>query len=220
MNLIYLIIISIIPGLLWVYFFYRKDKYEPEPVYLVLRLFLYGALLVIPVGLIEAPFANLIAQPPDLLTLLGVSIFVIGLVEEVGKFAVVWYAVYHSDEFNEVMDGIIYSISVALGFAAVENLLYAVVFGFRVGIVRAVVTSLVHASFSGIMGFYLGRAKCEERPNLIIIGLVQVVLLHGIYDFLILGGLVSNYIIFGIILLLYFYLMSLITKALEVSPFK
>ncbi|MCK8828375.1 PrsW family glutamic-type intramembrane protease [Natroniella acetigena] len=220
MNLIYLIIISIIPGLLWVYFFYRKDKYEPEPVYLVLRSFLYGALLVIPVGLIEAPFADLIAQPPNLPVLLGVSIFVIGLVEEVGKFAVVWYTIYHSDEFNEVLDGIIYSISVALGFAAVENLLYAVVFGFRVGIVRAVVTSLVHASFSGIMGFYLGKAKCEKRSSLIIVGLVQVVLLHGVYDFLILGGLVSNYVMFGIIILLYFYLMSLITKALEVSPFK
>ncbi|MCK8816074.1 PrsW family glutamic-type intramembrane protease [Natroniella sulfidigena] len=220
MNLLYLVIISIIPGLLWVYFFYRKDKYEPEPVRLVLRSFLYGALLVIPVGLIEAPFAGLIANPPSLTVLLGLSIFVIGLTEEVGKFAVVWYTIYDSDEFNEVMDGIIYSISVALGFAAVENLLYAFVFGFRVGVVRAVVTSLVHASFSGIMGFYLGKAKCEKRSNLITIGLVQVVLLHGIYDFLILGGLVPNYVMFGIIILLYLYLTHLIRKALQVSPFK
>ncbi|GAB6099995.1 PrsW family glutamic-type intramembrane protease [Halanaerocella petrolearia] len=220
MSLFWLLVLSLLPGLLWVYFFYRKDKYEPEPTRLVLLAFLYGALVIIPVGIIEYPFSNLIANPPNLLILFMLSVGVIGVVEEVAKFAVIRYTIYDSEEFNEVMDGIIYSISAALGFAAVENLLYTIVFGFQVGLARAVVTSLVHASFSGIMGYYLGRAKCEENSSLILQGLVQVILLHGIYDFLLLGGLIPNYFVYGMVVILYLYLARLINSAVESSPFK
>ncbi|WP_027339395.1 PrsW family intramembrane metalloprotease [Halonatronum saccharophilum] len=220
MRLFWLLLISFLPGLLWVYFFYRKDKYEPEPKRLVLLAFFYGALVVIPVGIIEMPFAPLISQPPNLMVLLLLTIGVIGLVEEFGKFAVIRYTIYNSSEFNEVMDGIVYSIAAGLGFAAFENLLYAYVFGYQVGLIRAIITSLIHASFSGIMGYYLGRAKCEGKPNLIYIGLIQVILLHGIYDFLVIGGMLPNYGVFLLVALFYIYLAQLIKMALLASPFR
>lgn len=212
--------VSLVPGLLWVYFFYRKDKYEPEPVRLILLAFLYGALAVIPVGLVEYPFSDLMSRPPNLVVLLFLTIGVIGLVEEVAKFAVIRFTIYKSDQFNEVMDGIIYSVSAGLGFAAVENLLYTGLFGYQVGLSRAVITSLLHASFSGIMGYYLGRAKMEENSSLIYFGLVQVILLHGVYDFLVLGRFISSYVVYALVAILYIYLLRLINSAVEASPFK
>ena len=220
MNLFWLLVVSLLPGLLWVYYFYRKDRYEPEPANLVIKAFIYGALAVIPVGLIEAPFAKLISNPSNLLTLMFVTIGIVGLVEEVAKFAVIRYTIYNSDEFDEVVDGIIYSVAAGLGFAALENLLYTYVFGFKVGIIRAIVTSLIHASFSGIMGYYLGKAKLESKPALIWTGLLQVIILHGLYDFLIISGLVSNYLVYGMVIAFYIYLVSLINRAVELSPFK
>ena len=220
MNLFWLLVVSFVPGLLWVYFFYRKDKYDPEPIGLVLKSFLYGILAVFPAVLFEYPFSKIIAQPPNLFVLLLLTILVIGLVEEVMKYVVIRYTVYKSDEFNEVVDGIIYMVSAALGFAAFENLLYSSVLGFKVGLIRAFITSLVHASFSGILGYYLGRSKLEERPNLVYIGLVQVVLLHSLYDFLVMGGLISTSFVVVLVVLLYFYLAQLIKKALQTSAFK
>ncbi|GAB6138111.1 PrsW family intramembrane metalloprotease [Halanaerobaculum tunisiense] len=220
MNPFLVLAVSLVPGLLWVYFFYRKDKYEPEPVRLILLAFLYGALAVIPVGLVEYPFSDLMSRPPNLVVLLFLTIGVIGLVEEVAKFAVIRFTIYKSDQFNEVMDGIIYSVSAGLGFAAVENLLYTGLFGYQVGLSRAVITSLLHASFSGIMGYYLGRAKMEENSSLIYFGLVQVILLHGVYDFLVLGRFISSYVVYALVAILYIYLLRLINSAVEASPFK
>lgn len=220
MNLILLLAVSIGPGLLWVYFFYRKDKYDPEPISLVLKSFLYGILAVFPAVLFEYPFSQLIARPPNLFVLLILTILVIGLVEEVMKYIVIRYTVYKSDEFNEVVDGIIYLVSAGLGFAAFENLLYSSVLGFKVGLIRAFVTSLVHASFSGILGYYLGRTKLEGKTHLVYIGLVQVVVLHGVYDFLVMGNLISTVYVIGLVVLLYFYLAFLIKKALRRSTFR
>lgn len=220
MNLFWLLVVSFGPGLLWVYYFYRKDRYDPEPIALVLKSFLYGILAVFPAVLFEYPFSKLIAQPPNLFVLLVLTILVIGLVEEVMKYVVIRYTVYKSDEFDEVVDGIIYLVSAGLGFAAFENLLYASVLGFKVGLVRAFVTSLVHASFSGILGYYLGRAKLENKPHLIYIALAQVIILHGLYDFLVMGNLISTFSVVGLVILLYFYLARLISKALQMSTFR
>ncbi|WP_018249237.1 PrsW family intramembrane metalloprotease [Orenia marismortui] len=220
MNIFWLLFVSLLPGLLWVYFFYRKDRYEPEPAALVLKAFIYGALAVVPVGFIETPFARSISNPSNLFILLLLTIGVIGIVEEFAKFAVIRYTIYNSEEFDEPVDGIIYSVSAGLGFAALENLLYTYVFGFQVGLIRAVITSLVHASFSGIMGYYLGKAKIEKQSSLIYKGLISVIILHGVYDFLIMSGLVSNYIVYSMVGLFYVYLIILINRAVEASPFK
>ncbi|SJZ33923.1 Protease prsW family protein [Selenihalanaerobacter shriftii] len=183
---------------------------------------MYGALAVIPVGLIELPFANQINNSASLIKLFILTTVVVGLTEEFFKLIVVWYGLYKSEEFNEVMDGIIYSISAGLGFAVVENLLYTVVFGYKVGVVRAFITTLVHASFSGIAGYYLGLAKMGRGSEirLISIGLIQVALLHGIYDFLVVGNFISMGGVAITVLMLYIYLVKLIKRANSMSPFK
>ena len=111
MNLIIFILISIIPAFLWVWAFYRRDVAEPEPKDMILRLFIYGALSVIPAAFLESPFRGFIRESTPLPLLLITSIFVVGLVEEGVKLLAVFVGAYNNHEFNEVMDGIIYSVT-------------------------------------------------------------------------------------------------------------
>jgi len=70
------------------------------------------------------------------------------------------------------MDGMIYMISAALGFAATENVGYMMGFGFSVGLLRAILSYLGHVSFSAILGYYLAKSKLEPRDNWLWIGFV------------------------------------------------
>jgi RsiW-degrading membrane proteinase PrsW (M82 family) len=220
-GLIPLIIVSFFPGILWVWFFYRKDKYQPEPISLVMKAFVYGAISVFPAAFVEAPFRPFIAgEAPDIVRLFIVTTLVIGLVEEMAKFIAVRLAVYDRQEFNEVVDGIIYAVAAGLGFAAVENLFYSARFGITVGLFRAFITDLAHASFSGIVGYHLGLAKFHKGSTTLLLGkgLAIAISLHGIYDFLIIQGLVPP--AFGIIMVFatYFYLDRKISEARMASP--
>ncbi|HHV62032.1 MAG TPA: PrsW family intramembrane metalloprotease [Firmicutes bacterium] len=222
-GLIPLLIVSFLPGLFWVGFFYKKDRLEPEPKKLIIRTFLYGALAVFPAAMIETPFRPLIRLGQlNLVLLLPVTILVVGLVEESLKLLATWISVYDSPDFNEVMDGIIYSVSSGLGFAALENLLYAGAFGVAVGLVRAVITCLAHASFSGIAGYYLGRARFDhDRAQYFVIkGLTLAVVFHGVYDFLILGGILPPSFAVVMVAGVYLYLSRKLALAESLSPFK
>ncbi|MCK4259750.1 MAG: PrsW family intramembrane metalloprotease [Halanaerobiales bacterium] len=221
MTLIGLFLVSIVPGIFWVWYFYRQDYLDPEPWGLVFRSFVVGALTVIPVSIITTPFAGAAKRPDNLLGLLFVTIFIIGITEEVFKFLAAYLSVYRNKEFNEVMDGIVYVVTAGLGFAAVENLIYTMAYGYKVGAIRAFVTSLAHAGFSGIVGFNFGMARChpEKSKFYIFYGLVWASLLHGLYDFFVLSGIFNFYITVGVVLLMQIYLARLIRHAEKISPF-
>ncbi|MFW6377576.1 MAG: PrsW family intramembrane metalloprotease [bacterium] len=205
---------------MWVWYFYRQDKYDPEPVKLIIRDFAWGILIVLPAGLLESPFSDLLNNQASILELLFGTIFIIGLIEEGLKSYTVYKLHYNHPEFDEPVDGIIYGVTVGLGFAAFENLFYTVLFGFKVGLMRAVLTSLAHASFTGIFGSYLSRAQNEDNIKLAWYGFVLVAILHGIYDFLVIGGFIGLFSTILIILGLNLYLASLIRNTTENSPFK
>ena len=222
MHLIWLFLVSIVPGIFWVWYFYRQDHLDPEPWPLVAISFMMGIFAVIPVSIIETPFANELERPDSLFRLFLVLIFVVGLPEELFKFLAAYISVYRNREFNEVMDGIVYVVTAALGFAAAENLLYAAAFGIKVGAIRAIVTSLAHAGFSGIVGFYFGMARCNPKRSkyYLTIGLTIGILLHGIYDFFVITKIFNFFVTIGVVLALQLYLARLIKRAEHLSPFK
>ncbi len=185
-----------------------------------MRDFIWGLLIVIPAGLLEAPFGDFLHPQTPLLLLLFGTIFIVGFIEEGIKSLAVYKLHYQHPDFDEPVDGIIYGITVGLGFAAFENLFYTVLYGYQVGIARAVLTSLAHASFTGVFGFYLSRAQHEDNKTLIWAGFLLVAFLHGIYDFLVIGGFIGIYSTIIIIGVLQGYLASLINHTTENSPFK
>jgi protease PrsW len=212
--------VSIFPGILWVWYFYRKDRYNPEPGRIIIRDFIWGILVVIPASLVESPFGQyLTPQTPLILLFLGTILFV-GIVEEGAKSYAVYKLHYDHPEFDEPVDGIIYGVTVGLGFAAFENLFYTMLFGYRVGLFRAVLTSLAHASFTGIFGYYLSLAKQKNRRALLFYGFLLVSFLHGFYDFLVISEIMGFFYTIIAIFILQAYLVSLIRGTREKSPFK
>ena len=144
-----LLVLAIAPAIFILWYVYRKDCYEPEPLRLVVQVFLLGGLSVIPAAVIEYPF------PFGIIT----SSVVAPFVEEMIKFCVVFFFVYRLPEFDEPVDGIVYAAAAGLGFAAVENIFYVLEGGIAVGVLRAIASVPGHMIFSCIWGFALGTAK-------------------------------------------------------------
>lgn len=144
---------------------------------------------------------------------------VVGLGEEFFKLAAVYLAVARSEEFSEPMDGIIYAIAVAIGFSVVENVLYISAFGLVVAPLRGTIATLAHIAFSGLAGFFLGKAKFSQRPlPILATGLFVSALAHGLYDFLLITHLASPFVLVLAILGLQYLLLVAIQKAVKSSP--
>ncbi|OUM97754.1 MAG: hypothetical protein BAA04_03215 [Firmicutes bacterium ZCTH02-B6] len=217
-----IVIATLIPGLLWLLFFYRRDRFEAEPPWLVLRAFVYGSVSIVPAIAVELPFQRFLVAPSSEADRLLVIFVVVGLGEELAKFAATYLAVWHSRHFNEVMDGIVYAVAAALGFATVENVVYTSVFGLHVAPARALVASLAHACFSGVMGFYLGWGRLSaSRPGpAIAFGIGVAAALHGAYDYLLLSGWAPPAVALAMVAGLYALLSRKIRQAVRLSPFR
>ena len=89
------------------------------------------------------------------------------MTQEFLKYAAVRFSVYYAADFDEAIDGIIYTTAVAVGFAVVLNINFVVSSGgvnLGSGAIRIVLTTLAQASFAGVVGYFLGRMKFEKRP--------------------------------------------------------
>lgn len=173
---------GIAPGVALLSYFYLKDEYGVEPIKTVFRAFLSGFLIVFPIM-----FVQYIANQESMITTPFIEAFVTSsLLEEFGKWFLMFYIVYQHVDFDEPYDGIVYGAAVSLGFATLENIFYLIAFGLEQAIVRALLPVSSHALFGVIMGYYIGKLKFSstKKPRLLIFSLLMPVLLHGIYDFI------------------------------------
>lgn len=183
------VVLALVPALVWLVFFYLQDVREPEPKGLVLAVFVLGALVGQAVGI---PLVEQVYRTPQwfgaspLYHILG-AILVTGFVETFLVYAAVRYTVYNAAEFDERVDGIVYTTAAALGYATVVNINYVVQSGgvdLVSGILRIAETALAMAAFGGLLGFFLGRCKFEDEPLWWMpAGLVLVAVLDGLFTY-------------------------------------
>ncbi len=163
------VILAVVPAALWMVFFYRQDRLEPEPKQYIAGVFILGMLLC---NAVAIPVINQIFKvnrwlTTDALTYIAGAILIVGVVQEFLKYAAVRYSVYMTPEFDERIDGVVYGTAAGLGFATMLNVHYVVENGgvdLYMGIIRIAITTLAQASFAGITGYFLGRAKFEVEP--------------------------------------------------------
>ncbi len=184
--------VAFAPAIFWLWYFFRKDKLNPEPLRLIRNSFLWGMAAVIGAGLIEAPVAAVAANP------LLLAVVVAPIIEELLKFAVVRWSVYKRVDFDEPIDGVVYATAAALGFAAAENVIY-VFQAYAEGMEAVATTSLIraflsvpaHALFSAMWGYALGFAKFSDPPfakKLIKRGLLIAIGFHAVFNLVCLSG--------------------------------
>lgn len=183
-SLPFAIALAALPAVGLILYFNRLDKKRPEPRGLIVKSVLFGFVAVLPAIVIELILGAFLPRGMGPWVAAAVNGFLVaGLVEESVKFLFVNGVFYKRREFDEVADGIVYTACVSLGFALVENVMYA--FDGNWGYVlllRSVTAVPMHAAASGIMGYYIGLSKSGGRDRRAA-GLACAVLIHGAYDF-------------------------------------
>jgi RsiW-degrading membrane proteinase PrsW (M82 family) len=179
-----LLALAIAPGIAIALYVYFRDKYEKEPLSLLLKTFAAGVLVVVPTALTEQFLFGTFSMDDSIAAAAVRNFLFIGLTEEFWKFAGLYIVAFIRPDFNEPFDGIMYAVMVSMGFATAENILYVMNGGLHVAVARMFTAVPAHASFAVLMGYFVGLAKFRHRHAPFLgLGLALAVLFHGGYDF-------------------------------------
>lgn len=187
-----------IPSLSWLAFYLKKDLH-PEPKYLIFKTFLMGIIMAPLAVAAQWLFRDAILNYlPNYDVRTSVWFFLwAAFIEESVKFLVIKFVILHDSEFDEPMDAMVYMISSALGFAAIENIL--VLFqaaangtdaAIQIWLLRFVGATLLHAVASAMVGYFLALSwfYAHHSGKLITLGIGVATVLHLIFNVLLLGG--------------------------------
>lgn len=195
----FLLLAALVPAAFLMVQVYRLDRIEKEPAGLLLKLVLFGALSGMVAGAIEGALTRVldVTLGGDMLRLVLENFLAVALVEEACKRWVVLKFAWNHPAFDYRFDAVVYCVFSALGFAALENILYVAEYGFAVAVSRALLSVPGHCFFAVYMGIYLGQAKMAERAmqryyielpdespgQYLRASLLVPTLLHGFWDF-------------------------------------
>ncbi|HZF39404.1 MAG TPA: PrsW family glutamic-type intramembrane protease [Blastocatellia bacterium] len=228
-QIIFVTLLSLTPCALWLWYFSSRSPYK-RPAWRVLGLTAaLGALATYP-----ALRLNLIGQSLFIdffgrtrLSHVLVLFFVIGPIEELLKFLVVYFYAYRRKEFDEPLDGVIFSATAALGFAAIENVIYLARNDPTLVLLRGPLSNPGHALFSALWGLSLSKAKAapnmlRARAPVVARGFLMASLLHALFDLLLLAAAEINVGFFGLLIAvmvaLFFWVRSRIKFHTDTSP--
>jgi protease PrsW len=253
-RIILFTVFGIMPSLLWLAYYLRKDIH-PEPKKTVVRIFLWGVFVTLPVFFIQIGMTKilnsisldlglynldyLLRMPLLSLGIIEVIIvsaywfLVIALSEEFFKYLVIKTKVIGSPDLDEPVDIMLYMIIAALGFSALENILYLFTpigqLSFNELVNRTIIISIIrflgatflHTLCSGVIGYFLAMSFCEPKKKVLYVagGIFFATALHGLYDFSImtLEGYAKLLIPIIILAVLIYYVFNGIEKLKELK---
>ena len=209
-TILFALLGGVLPALLWLWFWLKEDKARPEPRGLLILTFVLGMVSVlfaiffenIAVKFLTGEFfsALILNSPLDFLLRESYSIAIAaGPIEELVKYAAVALFVLGREANDEPIDAIIYMITVALGFAALENTLFllnTLVHGefidtILTGNLRFFGATLLHTLASAVVGSALAISFYKTTAIRIvstIIGIVIAIILHSLFNFFIIAS--------------------------------
>jgi len=179
---------GILPALLWLWFWLREDKARPEPRGLIILSFVAGMLVIGPVILLE--------QSAALISAGSVTLILWASIEEIAKYSVGFLVVLRRKANDEPIDAIIYMITIALGFAALENTLFLsnplfsgnIIDGILTGNLRFLGATLLHTLTSAIVGAGMALSFYKSKMTkkiFVTIGIILAIVLHSLFNFFI-----------------------------------
>lgn len=187
-------IVGLLPVPLYLTIILWIDRYETEPPWLLAFTFFWGATVAVFGSLIlntvnEAIVSNLLGASVG--GFFGVTISA-PLVEETFKGAVLFLIFFwQHDEFDGVVDGIVYGSLVALGFATIENFLYygrAAQEGQTLSLflLRGGLAPFSHPLFTSMTGIGLGLSRQSDNKLVKwlapLVGLLAAMFLHFVWN--------------------------------------
>ncbi len=169
---------------------------------MILKVFVFGMLSTFPVLILNIAVGyslSLLGVPFHIIMFVSI-VFVAAITEELAKYLVIKFSVLKSPDCDEPTDLMIYAITAAMGFAAIENVIFLfpgkeVLFGstslflmqeiFTGSLIRFVSGTFLHALTAGVMGYFLALSikYSTNGRKIILAGLGTAALLHGLYNF-------------------------------------
>ncbi|MEK7669157.1 MAG: PrsW family glutamic-type intramembrane protease [Patescibacteria group bacterium] len=215
---------GILPALLWLWFWLKEDRLHPEPKSRILIVFLVGMAAVF----LVLPLEKFVF----LATSSNISLFTIILwasIEELTKYVVAYFAVLRKRVVDEPIDAIIYMITIALGFSALENALFLfnIIDGglFTQSIItgnsRFLGATLLHVASSAAIGVMMGLSYYQKplvKKLFLLAGICVSILLHTTFNLLIIKLENNLFFIFAGIWVLIVLLLVLIEKVKKINP--
>jgi len=188
-----LLLAALLPAIILLVRVYRLDTIEKEPSSLLWKLILFGAISGVVAGGVEWLLLTILGQffhEADLAYLIIENFVIVAGTEELCKRFPVKKFAWNNPAFDYRFDAIVYCVFSAIGFAALENVLYVMQYGFSTAVTRALLSVPGHFFFAVYMGLYLGEAKEAERRGFegrrnyfMKCSLFVPMLLHGFWDF-------------------------------------
>ena len=188
----FLVLVAVLPALFLIRMVYRADRVEKEPKGLILKLVFFGVLSTFSAIILEYLgewiLDGFVAYSDPLYNVIYYFIIIAGA-EEISKYVFLKLGSYKNSAFNCMFDGIVYAVTVSLGFALFENILYVFEGGLSVALLRAVTAVPAHGTFGVFMGIWYGYAKymqvnkkASEKLNLVLCVVIPMAI-HGAYDY-------------------------------------
>lgn len=182
---------GVLPALIWLAFWLLEDRCRPEPKRYIFLCFLAGMVAVLPALLIERA---MIPHASGTTLLFGWA-----ATEELVKFAAACIAALWWATYDEPLDAVIYTVTAALGFSALENVLFLLTPIQQGDLLRSVITgdlrfigaTLLHTLSSATVGVALALAYYKPaamRRLAALVGLILAIALHTLFNFFILGS--------------------------------
>lgn len=222
MNASYTLTLSllggVVPALLWLWFWLKEDRLHPEPKVKVAAAFLAGVAAVFIVLPIERfIFDSLVGNMGT------ITVFLWASTEEIFKFIFVYLVAFRNKDMDEPIDAVMYMITGALGFSAIENAMFlwnlidAQMFTQSIitGNMRFLGATLLHTASSATIGIMYGLAFYKRhsiRNIFLYIGIILSIALHTIFNLLIINRADEIFFIFSGIWVLITILIVLIEK--------
>lgn len=172
-TLIFAIGGGVLPAIIWLMFWMQEDSEHPEPSKRIFGSFILGMLAVPVVLSIQILFHNQLTSGASLESIVGTSllyglgaVLLWSLIEELMKYVAAYFGGIHTKDSDEAIDVMVYMISAALGFAALENVLYLITpllegdttTAILTGNLRFIGATLVHVASSTIFGYFIATS--------------------------------------------------------------
>jgi len=189
---------GIIPSLLWLWFWLKEDKEKPEPKSILTICFVLGMISVFFVLPIQKFIQDNVSSPEW-------QIIGWAAIEELIKYLAVVIILYKTCYINKPIDWPIFLITTALGFAALENMLFLVkplslnqaTVGLLTGYLRFLGSTLLHTVSSGIVGIMAGLSFYTSgfiKKFYLLIGFILAITLHSVFNFFIMNNSGSGFL--------------------------
>lgn len=216
---------AVIPALILLKYIYKIDSLEKEPPRLIIKLLVMGIACTYIALILETIGFNIldimVSQYSPSYNVIMFFI-IVGPAEELAKYIVLKVGSWKDSDFNCQFDAVVYSVTVALGFALWENIKYVFSYGFATAVVRAFTAVPGHASFGVFMGIWYGAAKKQEvRGNLgsskilRIICVVFPAIIHGAYDYIATSSNTVGEMVFIVFIAVMFFICIRTVKKLS-----